>query len=98
MLTAILRDGRRLEIARSQEPGNAAYLVQREGPYRYLSEVSELSFDTFGRDDMPGLIDELLDVRARRSEPSELEHIDAVIELARRAQGIEGATLTFAPA
>jgi hypothetical protein len=96
MLEVILRDGERRELARVAEPGNTGYLAQPEG--RYLSELSEHSFDTFAREDMTGLIDELLAVRSSRTDARELAHVDAVIDLARRAQALDRATLTFAPA
>jgi hypothetical protein len=96
MLDVILRDGDRRELARVAEPGNTGYLAQPEG--RYLSELSEHSFDTFARQDMTGLIDELLAVRAGRTDAQEVAHVDAVLDLARRAQALDGATLTFAPA
>jgi hypothetical protein len=96
MLEVILRDRERREVARVAEPGNTGYLAQPDG--RYLSELSEYSFDTFARADMSGLIDELLAVRSSRTDAGELAHVDAVIDLARRAQALDGATLTFAPA
>jgi hypothetical protein len=98
MLVAILRDADRRELGRATHPGNDAYLIQRDSPYRHLSELSEFSFDTFGTEQMPDLIDELLDLRQRRSDPDERAHIDTIIQLARRAHATDGATLTFAPA
>jgi hypothetical protein len=97
MLTVILRDGDQHELERTSAPGNSAYLIQRDGAYEYLSELSEFSFDTFGAADMPALVEELSAVRESRTDPSERGHLDEVIALARRVPELPGATLTFAP-
>ena len=97
MITIILIDKNRQELSRVSEKSNFDYLIREEGWFDYLTSVDEYSPSLFRRNDMQGLINELLLLKDQLSNPEHIRHIDDIVQLARRCQQCPETALFVTP-
>jgi len=99
MITIILENKNENELGRTSELSNVEYLIQdNEREYVYLSRLSEVDYDVFSKNEIPGLIYELVRVRENLISPNQIEHLNQIIELAKKCWDADGdAILIFTP-
>lgn len=98
MITVILEDSHLKELERISESSNAEYLIQGDNSkYKYLSQLSEIDYDVFSSEDMPGLIRDLLRLSKSLTQPEQLEHVANIVRFAKRCQSTNGVALIFTP-
>jgi ABC-type enterochelin transport system substrate-binding protein len=98
MITVILETHNLEQLDRTSESSNAQYLIQANNPkYKYLSQLSEVDYDIFASEDMPGLIQDLLRLKKSTTHSKQLKHIADIIHLAKRCHITKDVVLVFTP-
>lgn len=99
MITTLLYDQARKELARAEEPTNGSYLItQQVNDMRYplLSQLDNCSYTVFDSSDMEQLINELELLKPNLTQEQNT-HVDQIIYLAHKCQDNMGYYLVFTP-
>lgn len=96
MFTIILETKTEERLAKVSHLLNEKYLLQTDHHYKILSELSNVDYDVFGREDMEQLISELQQLKKDLDKES-VKHIDEIIQLAIRCKDTPDCYLVFTP-
>ncbi|WP_411342688.1 hypothetical protein ACE3MZ_13560 [Paenibacillus sp. WLX1005] len=97
MFKIILESANNERLESVGKEGNAEYLPQDENEFEMLGDISIFSCDIFASKDMEKLIIELKRLKERLIDIEHANHIDEIIDLAKKCKSIKHSKLIFAP-
>ncbi|MEW4370077.1 hypothetical protein [Paenibacillus kandeliae] len=98
MFTIILEsvDSKRLDSI--EREGNENYLPQDDQQeFKMLGDLATCTYDVFGSSNMNNLISELEMLKERLTDFEKIDHIDEIIQLAKKCKKIPLSRLIFTP-
>jgi hypothetical protein len=97
MITFLLEDADRGELARVSNPrGESLTRIQNE-ELPLLSRLSEVDYDVFSSEELSELTNEIRRIRNSAVDPDEIVYLDEVLELCHRSQQTPGSVVVFTP-